>query len=473
MSDIALFIVNLITITALGFYLILNLQWYSYRLYRVVLKHHKIYWHLLYFIAPIVAYFTLGKLFYIALLIYLVALVVWYRGVDKKLVFTWRVKRFFILLISMSILLNLLCIAVLECEMLPLVLPLILSYLLSWAIEKYLAILYYNRAKRKLQDREDLIIVAITGSYGKTSMKNFLSSILSSKYQTYMTPRSVNTLGGIVYDINENLPDDCEIYICEAGARERGDILEIAELLEHHFAIVGEVGEQHIEYFKTLENIKRTKLELVSSPRLKRAFVHHKVTDEPHDRVEFFGSNIEILSSTLDGLQFKIGDDTLNTKLLGSFNAINIAAVYSVAQKLGMSTDEIGANVARLKSVDHRLQRIDAGGKIILDDGYNGNLSGISEGIRLCQTHTGRKLIVTPGLVESNDQLNADLAELINKVFDIAIITGSLNVALFRDKLDIEEVIYLEDKSTLVEILAQKSRAGDIVYFANDAPNFI
>ncbi len=473
MSESVLFVINTIAVLALGFYLILNLQWYSYKLERVLLKHHKTHWHLIYFLAPLVAYFALGEQFWIALIVYIILLSIWYRNIDKKLVFTWRVKRFFTILITSSVLINLLCVAVLQCSTLPLLSSLVVAYILSTLIEKYLFTIYYKEAQKRLNRMDNLTTVAITGSYGKTSMKNFLSSILSTKYRVYQTPRSVNTLGGIIKDINESLPENSEVYICEAGARRSGDILEIAHLLHHHYAVVGEVGEQHIEYFKSLENIRRTKLELVNSPRLKKAYVHHKVTNEPNEKVEFFADDIQIISSTLQGVLFKIGDLELQTKLLGSFNTNNIAAAVKVAKELGVKDEEIVKSVKLLKPVSHRLELINSGDKIILDDGYNGNIEGMREGIRLCSTHVGRKVIVTPGLVESSDELNAELSKMINSTFDLAIITGSLNVELFKKYLTLKEIIYLEDKSMLVKVLGEKTASGDIIYFANDAPNFI
>ena len=95
------------------------------------------------------------------------------------------------------------------------------------------------------------------------------------------------------------------------------------------------------------------------------------------------------------------------------------------------------------------------------------------EGIRLCSLHEGRKVIVTPGLVESTAELNLQLIEAINTVFDIAIITGTLNSAMFDNHLKVPQKILLQDKTTLQNILGQHTKAGDIILFANDAPNFI
>jgi UDP-N-acetylmuramoyl-tripeptide--D-alanyl-D-alanine ligase len=478
MDTALLFISNLIFVMALGWYLITNLQWYDYKIERVVLKHHKWSWHLLYFIIPFFAYYIFGKSFWILLFfVYLPALVFWNYRLDKRLVITWRVKRFLSLLLFLALFFNFLCLLKGGCATFGVFIPLALAYAGSMGIEKFLFAAYKKEAKKKLRNISKLQIVAVTGSYGKTSMKNFIAEVLSQKYRVYATPRSVNTIGGIIRDINESLPDDTEVYVCEAGARIPGDIYEITKLLNPQTVVVGKVGPQHLEYFKSMENIKRTKLEIIHSDRLENAFVHNSVTDEPRDKVTFFGDGMENVSATLEGLDFDLKYNGnvihLHCNILGSFNAININAAVLVAFSLGLNEEEIVKGVSSLKSVEHRLQRIDAGGKIILDDGYNGNIDGILEGIRLCSLHEGRKVIVTPGLVESTEELNLQLVEAINDTFDFAIITGTLNSELFEKHLKVNEVVVLKDKSELTRLLGEKTRSGDIIYFANDAPNFI
>jgi len=404
-------------------------------------------------------------------------MIVWNR-LDKKLVLTWRVKRFLILLVSLTLFQNVLCTLKDGCGgTYGVFMPLALAYMGSMMIEKFLFMTYKKEAKKKLQEMDRLQIVAITGSYGKTSIKNFVAQILSKKFNVYATPRSINTLGGIMGDVNNSLPLDTEIYVCEAGARESGDIYDITTFIEPQTVVVGKVGEAHIEYFKSLKNIIATKLEIMQSPRLKKAFIHTSVTDEAHDKVTFFGSEIENVNATLDGTDFdlKLDDTTLSlhTEILGEFQTMNIAVAVRIAREFGMSDKEIIDAVKKLKPVEHRLQLIKAGGKIILDDGYNGNIDGMLEGVRLCSLHEGRKVIVTPGLVESSDELNLRLIKEINDVFDIAIITGSLNAELFNKNIKVKNKIMLANKATLTDVLASQTKAGDIILFANDAPNFI
>jgi len=472
------FVTNVLFVTLLGWYLITNLQWYDYKLSRVILKHHKPHWHALYFFIPFIAYYTTGKFFVIFLLFAVMpAMFVWHKNLDKKLVLTWRVKRFLILLVSLVIFQNVLCTLKDACGTYGVFMPLALAYIGSFMIEKFLFETFKREAKKKISDMSNLQIVCITGSYGKTSIKNFVTEILSKKYKVYATPRSVNTLGGIVKDINTSLPSDTQIYVCEAGAREQGDIYDITTFLEPQTVVVGRVGEAHIEYFKSLKNIIATKLEIMQSPRLNRAFIHTSVTDEPHEKVTFFGDGVSNIEANLDGCDFDLVTEKdflhLHTNILGEFQTMNIAVAVEIARNFDMIDEDIVKAVENLTPVEHRLQKIEAGGKIILDDGYNGNIDGMLEGIRLCSLHDGRKVIVTPGLVESSKELNLRLIEAINEVFDIVIVTGSLNADLFDKNLKVKTKIMLADKSSLTDVLANQTRAGDIILFANDAPNFI
>ena len=473
------FATNALFVTLLGWYLITNLQWYNYSLSRVILKHHKPQWHIIYFIIPFIAYYTTGKFFVIFFLFaVLPAILVWHKRLDKKLVLTWRVKRFLILLIGLTLFQNVLCTLKDACATYGVFMPLAVAYIGSYIIEKYLFMVYKKQAKRKLSSMKELQTIAITGSYGKTSIKNFVAQILQKKFNVYATPRSINTLGGIMGDINNSLPEDTEIYVCEAGARERGDIYDIATFVEPQRVVVGRVGEAHIEYFKTLENIIATKLELMQSPRLEKAFIHTSVTDEPHDKVTFFGDEIQNVNATLDGIDFELVLDgeviPFHTDVLGEFQTMNIAVAIALAKSFGMTNKEVQEAVKSLEPVEHRLQMIKAGGKLILDDGYNGNIDGMLEGVRLCSLHEGgQKVIVTPGLVESTDELNLKLINAINEVFDIVIVTGSLNADLFNKNLNVKNKVMLADKSSLTAVLGNQTKAGDIILFANDAPNFI
>ncbi|WNL28413.1 Mur ligase family protein [Arcobacter cryaerophilus gv. pseudocryaerophilus] len=472
-------VTKIVLVLSLGWYLITNLQWYNYKLSRVIFKHHKWQWHLTFFISPIVLFFIIPSPYFdiYFFVLYFVSFILWNRKLDRSLVLTSRVKRFLtILLITIFIQISL-CLDDDFCSKVTLFLTLIVTLILSNIIEKILFLLFKSRAKKRLLENKDLKIVAITASYGKTSIKNFLHHVLKNHFKTYKTPRSVNTIVGLVLDVNRDLPKDTQIYIAEAGARVKGDIKTIANFLEPQIAVVGSVGEQHIEYFKTLENIKNTKKELLLSPRLQKAFVHSSANVVTSEKIEEFPNNLHIVKSNLDGLWF---DMELNGKvehfyapILGSFNAINLAAVVLVATHLGMSVLEINEALTTLPQVEHRLQKIEANGKIIIDDSFNGNLEGMLEAINISSNYNGRKVIITPGLVESTDSANILLAKEIDKVFDFVIITGTLNANILKANINEDKVFVLKDKTMLETTLARTTKSGDLILFANDAPNFI
>lgn len=108
----------------------------------------------------------------------------------------------------------------------------------------------------------DLKVIGITGSYGKTSVKYYLSTVLKAKYNVLMTPESYNTPMGVVKTIREQLRPTHEIFVCEMGARHVGDIKEICDIVFPEYGIITSIGEQHLETFKSIENIIKTKFEL-------------------------------------------------------------------------------------------------------------------------------------------------------------------------------------------------------------------
>ena len=464
------YIINFITILAVGFYTITTLQWYNYKIDRVIFKFSKYQWHILYFILPIATYYLGGKFYWIYLFFgVLPALFIWYKKLDKPLVWTARVKRFFALLISLTLLSYIFDYYFKAPH--GVFLPIILAVVGSEIIERIIFNGYKKRAKQKLDEISPKII-AITASYGKTSIKNYLYQLLEDKFNTYKTPRSVNTLKGIVADINNNL-SNVDIYIVEAGAREKGDIKEIVEFLENEYAIIGKIGPQHIEYFKTIENIINTKKEILFSPNLKKAITYN--IDEKNCLA--IKDKIKNIKATLEGIEWDLeyNNETihLSAPILGGFNAINISLAFYMAKELGVDNDYLIRKIAKLKSIPHRLQKIEAGGKIIIDDSFNGNIEGMLESIELVSTYSGKKVIITPGLVEANEEMNKKLATKIDEVFDIVIVTGALNRKVLCENITKPNKIYLADKSKLEKILAENTKVGDLILFSNDAPSFI
>ncbi|WP_285817477.1 Mur ligase family protein [Helicobacter rodentium] len=482
--DIFIMATRWIFLVALSYYVMINLQWYHYKVTRVLFRHHKQKWHLFYFVLPVLYFIFIPNnlYFYIGLYLYLILLGIWIFHLSKRLVLTSRVLRFFGLYIAFILFNELLLLRITEYSFLIQIVhlfPLVISIALSSLLEKILLNRYKKLALDKLSSMPNLTIIAITGSYGKTSLKNFLFQILQESFKVYATPRSVNTLTGIIADINQNLSPLTDIYIVEAGARGSGDIKEIVDLISPQVAIVGKIGEAHIEYFKSLENIYSAKYEILESTALNQAYIYKDNIQPTHcsARIINFPQDVSGIVATLEGTSFtlKVGGKKLDfqTRILGSFNVINISAAIAVAKDLGVSDEQLVKKVKKLEPINHRLSKIVVNEKIILDDSYNGNLDGMLEAVRLSSLHKGKKIIVTPGLVESSKEANIALAEAIDKVFDLAIITGELNSRLLRKHIHNPQKIILKDKTHIEHILKTATDSGNLILFANDAPSYI
>jgi len=472
-------------ILAMGYYAITNLQWYSYKLERVLFHHTKIWWHFVYFLIPYVLYMLVNATTdfgFVVVIVYLAMLFQWYRGLDKPLVWTGRVKRFYAAMLLFAIFIAL------AFKQFTVVIPILLAYFISLYIEKMLFNGFKVKAQKKIEAMENLTVVGITASYGKTSIKNYIEHLLKAKYKTYATPRSVNTLGGVMKDVNDDLPEDTEVYVVEMGARGEGDIAEITTFVNPHYVVVGKIGPAHIEYFKTIENIRNTKMEILQTSRLKEAWIHESAMVKPESNIHTFGENanldiranipapkyvIENVEATLDVTSFTLDGVRYSASILGAFNAMNLAAAVLVAKTLGLSDGQIQKGLSTLKSVDHRLQRIDAGGKVILDDSFNGNIDGMMASFDLASTYKGRKVVITPGLVEVDNALNVQVAQKANEVFDVVVVTGDLNYAIFKEHVDADKLVKLASKAEMEEMLVEQTTVGDLILFANDAPSFV
>jgi len=469
------FLEHIIFTLALGYYLILNLQWYNYRFKRVILHHHNPFLHIFLFLMPLFLYIAFREFFFPFLIIYILYLYFWQKKLDKKLSLTPRVKRFFLALLFFTIFLDTLCLAKFNCKVFSTILPLLLALVVSNFIESFLFKAYKSKALEKIK-KIDPIIIAVTASYGKTSIKNFLYQILSKKYKVYKTPRSVNTIGGIIKDINESL-NEADIYIVEAGARERGDIYEISSFLNPHYVVIGKIGPQHIEYFKTIENIIATKLEILSSKRVKKAFIYDEIPIKDNEKFIKFGKNIKNIKATLDKISFDLEIDNslyhFEAPILGEFNAINLTAAILVAKELGIGIEDIKEALKNIKGVEHRLNKIKVNQKIIIDDSFNGNLEGMIGSYELVKQYKGRKIVVTPGIIESTKEANEKLAKKIDEVFDLVIITGKINKDILDKNIKRAKKIILNDKTKLQEVLAKNTKPGDLILFSNDAPSFM
>ena len=369
----------------------------------------------------------------------------------KKLVFTGRVKRQFSVAIILIGAVNIvysyfpfkaILFALLILDLLSPVLTFII-WLIANPIEKAFARYYINDAKKILKKHKSIKVIGITGSYGKTTTKFILNRILSEGFNVVCTPQSFNTPMGVVRTIRENLKNNTEIFICEMGAKNVGDIKEICDIVHPDIGVITSVGPQHLETFKTVDNVFKTKFELADAVKKKngKVFVY---LDSPeiknrniNDYTTYGTENADFTAFDItygkDGSKFKVklGGEAVEftSKLLGIHSIINITGAIGLAYTLGVRTDDIKYAVASLKPTEHRLEmKSSVNGSIMLDDAYNANPEGSLEAVRVLGSFDGmKKVIITPGLIElgtkeyeCNKRLGLEAAE----ICDIIILVG-------------------------------------------------
>lgn len=321
----------------------------------------------------------------------------------------------------------------------------ILANIINAPVESMVRKWYINDAKRILKEMPNLTIIGVTGSYGKTSVKNFLYKTLSGKYEVLITPKNYNTTMGVVRTIRENLKPTHQIFVCEMGATHVGDIKEICDLVNPTIGVITSVGPQHMESFGTIENVIKTKFELADSVRKNNGTIFLNYNNEyiakqnPDMNILKYGvENSELdynaynIRSSSQGLSFNVKDKNgkeieFKTKLIGKHNIINIMAAIGVANFMGVKIENMVSNVREIPSVEHRLQLLPHGNLSIIDDSYNSNPVSSKSALDTLSEFEGTKILVTPGLIELGDkeeQYNFELGEYAAGICDYIYLVG-------------------------------------------------
>ncbi|MBP1925520.1 UDP-N-acetylmuramoyl-tripeptide--D-alanyl-D-alanine ligase [Sedimentibacter acidaminivorans] len=360
---------------------------------------------------------------------------------------------------------------------------------------------FYFDASKKIKELNNIISVGITGSYGKTSTKFITATILEEKYKVLKTPDSYNTPMGISKVINNDMSDEYDIFIAELGATHIGDIDEVAVLTNPTIGLITSIGPCHLETFKSIDNIMRTKYELIERlPNDGTSIFNYdneyvkKLADKTFKEKILYGiENIEITDifatdirvsetgSTFTLCINELGTIECKTKLLGKHNILNILAGCAVAKVLGLTLEQMAAGISKIESVKHRLELIDPGtGVIVIDDAFNSNPDGAKAALDvLDEFKDRRKIIVTPGMVELGEieeEENEKFGEYISKVCDVVILVGEKRTAPIvkgfqKLKYSSENLFIVNSLDEASEILKSLTKVNDVVLFENDLPD--
>ncbi len=340
----------------------------------------------------------------------------------------------------------------------------ILSNIIMKPVEKAVNNGFIKDARNKLQSNPGLTIIGVTGSYGKTSLKFFLKELLSEKFNVIATPESFNTPMGVVRTVRESLKPTHEIFICEMGARNVGDIKELCNLVHPGYGVITSVGPQHLESFKTLDNVRKTKFELANAlPANGKLFVNgdseEAVKGEGGPERIYYGINnksgyyAKDITLSPQGTDFTVvtpsgEEERFHMRLIGSVNVLNVLGAITVANSFGIPLGELKVPVRRIVPVSHRLELREHGSFTIIDDAYNSNPVGSKAAVETLKDFDGIRILITPGMVElgaKEDELHykfgtyaapcCDYILLVNRYRTKEIKRGALESGFPEDKL--------------------------------------
>ena len=427
------------------------------------------------------------------------------RSYIKPLVYTNRVKRQIAVMAGLAVIcaagLNLVPVFFrISAPLLSACLPWLLIYpmaVITAPIEKAGRTRYLNEAKAILNQHADLIRIGITGSYGKTSTKNVIQSIVSEQYMSLMTPASYNTPMGITRTIRELLKPIHQVFVCEMGADHVGDITELMNFVHPSIGVVTSIGPQHLQTFGSQDNITREKMQMIEllppdgtgilnyDNELIRAYeIKNPV------RILTYGircTDVDFRAVDIDygpyGSSFKVQAEgeshAFESKLLGELNILNILSAVAVARTLAIPWPRIQRAVREMKQVEHRLEKKIIGGYSFIDDAFNANPSGAAMALEVLAKMPGKRIIVTPGMIElgeRQDEINHTFGTRMKGCADEVILVGEKQVHAIRQGLedsgyDMSHVHVLATVKEAFDWVWKNATPADTILLENDLPD--
>ncbi len=338
-----------------------------------------------------------------------------------------------------------------------------------------------QKAKNKIAKYPNLIVIGITGSYGKTSAKEFLATILSQKFNTLRTVKANTDIGVAKVILNELKPEH-QIFIVEMGAYKRGEIKAIRDIVKPKIGILTGINEQHLALFGSLENTVKAKFELIEAlPEDGLAIINSKLKVESEklkvkslkffsidEKSDIYASDIKVEK---DKIRFKVisgeASENFEINLIGKQNVSNILACVTVAEHLGMSLKEISQAVKKIRPIAKTMS-VFSGKVYLIDDTYNANPAGVLAALEYLKNfgdNSGRKIILFPGIIElgpATKKVHQSLGKKMAEVCDLIIITKK-DFAEYI--INGKKFLLQENPEKVYQILKNYLKSGDVVLF--------
>lgn len=411
----------------------------------------KIFIHIPFFVL-LIAHQKQNELFLMMLIVYLFIIYHFKKGTQNTLIFTRRVLR---LCITLFFLYYVSILQVYESKYFIYFMLLVMSLntiylwlasIINYPIEKAIQSYYKRSAKKIMKENRELMKIGIVGSYGKTSTKNILYAILSRKYLCLKSQKSYNNMMGNVLTIRNELKRIHELFICEMGSDHVGEIRKLMQFVAPQYAIITSIGNQHMETFKTQDNIikeKTTPIYMLEEQDIvflniddkniakhKEEGICQKVTFGESELADYRLCNLAVYEwGSRFSIIYKEESNVFETTLLGYYNVMNICGSIALSHTLGVPFVEIQNALLGIRPIEHRLQSIQYKKYTLIDNAYNSNILSFKNSLEILKNIPKYRILITPGLVDLKEdyKINKVLLEDAKDYLDEIVIVGYKN----------------------------------------------
>jgi UDP-N-acetylmuramoyl-tripeptide--D-alanyl-D-alanine ligase len=305
-----------------------------------------------------------------------------------------------------------------------------------------------RRAAARMKDFPGLLVIGITGSYGKTSTKELLAAILSQRFKVAKTREHRNSEIGVALSVLNDLKPEHEVFVVEMGAYNKGGIRLLCDIVKPKMGILTGINQQHLATFGSLDNIISAKYELIGSlPKDGTAFFNgnNKHCRKLYEKTEiakkivFFPSRneddifVEDVRERKETVSFRASDAKgdsadFTIKTIGVHNLENLMLAISCAHYLGMGIQEIASAVSKINSFQTGMKVVSGIGRFdVIDSTYSANPSGVMAHLEHLKLWRGKKVVVMPCLIElgeASEDVHREIGKKIGEVCDLAFIVN-------------------------------------------------
>ena len=351
-------------------------------------------------------------------------------------------------------------------------------------------------ASAKLTEFTDLKKIGITGSYGKSSTKEFLAHILQGSFKTFKTPKNINTRIGVARVIAAKLKKSHEVAVVEMGAYTKGEVKAVCDLVHPSIGTLTAVAPQHLALFGSLQNIATAKFELLRSlPEDGTAIVNidntiiaknikslksNVVSYSTYKKADVYASQIEThyrYPSPSISFTLHHGSDKRNitVPLIGIHTVSNIVAASAVALTLGVSMAKIQRALKSVEPSDTAMRiRKGINDSIVIDDSYSSNPDGVIAAVNtLAEFQGNKKIVVMSPLIELGNKAEEEhtrIAKHLLKKGVFQVIVTKPDVKKIFDEVGVP-ALYFRDTQDAINHMQSLVESGDVTLVASRISN--